>query len=213
MTRVFSVTSVELNILKSNPIQILVVAHGMAATSSWKNIDLVPIPGSDVDGILDLEFVGTPPSGISMPVLTSVTGDFVITENADSLNGVLVHARSNQMAALLGGASNPGGPSTGVERFAALATQFTTLAIGEEGGPITTAAIGESLPAHHGETLAISPSESLVFRPSEKLPILETDPVHDLHVPIPAKPPGFGEGGPGPDPGPDFSRFLRTPFG
>ena len=211
MARIFSVTSVQLTILKSNPIQILVVAQGMAATSGWKNIDLVPVDGSEGDGILDLEFVGTPPTGISLPVLTPVTGDFVIGENADKLSGVLVHARSNQMPALIGGATNPGGPSTGVDRFApfAGAGQVTTFAIGEE-GPITTAAIGETLAFRPAETFPLTPAESFPFDPVEKLPIFETNPIRDFGIPTK---PGIGEGGPLPDPPPDFRQFLRTPFG
>jgi hypothetical protein len=167
-----------------------------------ENIDLVPIAGSDGDGILDLDFVGTPPTGIVNPVLTAVSGDFVISDGADRLSGVLVHARSNNMSAFVAGggdATNPGGPSTGVDRFvSAQFGQVTTLAIGEEG--VNTAAIGEthvfqpteSFAAHRAETMALIPSESVPGIGFEKQPITEKMPISEKipiaeKLPVPAR--------------------------
>ncbi|MBI4922543.1 MAG: hypothetical protein HY834_12410 [Devosia nanyangense] len=231
MAKVFSVSSVQLQILKSNPVQILVVAHGMAATSGWKNIDLVPVANSDGDGVLDLDFVGTPPTGISLQVLTPVTGDFVIDKNADKLAGVMVHARTNSMTALVGGgdATTPGEPSKGVDRFMptafnAMPDRITTFALGEEG--ITTLALQfaesppltphiEKMAMRMAETAAMIPSESWVPNPAEKLPfgpgekfMMETNPVTDfMHN---QKFAASGENGPGPDP---IGPMFFSPFG
>ena len=208
MAKVFSVTSVQLQILKSNPTQILVVAHGMASTSGWKNIDLVPIPNSDGDGVLDLDFVGTPPTGIVLQVLTPVTGDFVI-QDADKLTGVMVHARTNDMTAIIG-ATNPGGPSTGVAQFAPFdpgpgGVNLTTFRVGEEGsnwfGP------SEKLPHWPAEKWAFNPAESFPPDFAEKIPPLPAE------INITTKPPitdfTFPKDGGFTDPGPMF----RTPFG
>lgn len=232
MAKIFSVNSVQLQILKSNPVQILVVAHGMAATSGWKNIDLVPIKGSEGDGVLDLEFVGTPPAGISLPVLTPVTGDFVIEDGADKLAGVMVHARTNNMTALVSGergqATSPGGPSAGVSRFMAMADVagaqgLTTLAVGEEGDwgtfasrwaespPLTpqietVARTGaEKLPIT--EKFATAAAEKFAAHLGEKNPFIKEIRWEDI---LRQKPGGFGEGDPGPDP---YASMFLSPFG
>lgn len=101
MVRVLTVSSVRLSLQKSNPPTLLVEADGIVGTPGWKNVDLVPMEDPvSADGILDLEFVGTPPEGIVIQVVRPVTGDFVITKDVDRIVGVVVHARTNSMTQL-----------------------------------------------------------------------------------------------------------------
>ena len=200
MARVLSVGSVQLSLQKSNPPTILVVADGIVGTPGWKNIDLVPIEHPvSADGILDLEFVGTPPEGIVIQVTRPVTGDFVITENVEKIVGVVVHARTNSVTQLLSGPSTavptqpplnfgvtpPLGGTPGTADMARMTAfglnaspHLTTLAVGEEGITTFASQFAESPPltphiekmaARMAETMAMIPSESWVQAPAEKL--------------------------------------------
>ncbi|MCR9140364.1 MAG: hypothetical protein NXI27_30655 [Alphaproteobacteria bacterium] len=102
MSEVYSVQDVHFHISKSNPPQLIVHAIGMTSTSGWTGGNLLPrqyvTPPSD--GIQDFDFVGTPPTGIALQVLTPVGGDGeVILE--DWMKGVRVHAKSNNMSVSL----------------------------------------------------------------------------------------------------------------
>lgn len=161
MARVLSVTSVRISLQKSNPPTILVEATGKVGTPGWKNIDLVSIEDklSD-DGILDLELSGNPPSrDVLLPqVIRDVTGDFVITKDVERIVGVVVHARTNTMTALIGGASEPGPdaftPMPGLPGLPAPGPGPAqpplnkTFAISEE-GPIKTVLLAEDGPMWH----------------------------------------------------------------
>ena len=128
-TRVYSINNVQLSLLKSNPPQLMVTAVGFTAQAGWSDVRLEPLEGElSADGILDLAFVGTPPGGISLPVLTPVIAHHV-WEDAERVVGVTVHARSNTMSRLL----DQGG--------------MTTLALGEEGPPITEMVGEDAAPA------------------------------------------------------------------
>jgi hypothetical protein len=214
MAKLFSVTSVQIAILKSNPIKLLVTVHGMASTSGWKNIDLVPIPNSDADGVLDLDFVGTPPTGEVLTRLTPVTTDHVIEDGASKLSGVLVHARSNSLSALVsegGSISNPGGPTPGIDRFvSARFGDVTTFAIGEEGLNTLAMIPSETMAGIGFEKLPITEKWAIPEKlpVGEKPPVFETDPSRDLRVGAKLS---LGEVGPGP--GPDPGPFFRTPLG
>lgn len=178
MVRVLTINSVRLSLQKSNPPTILVEADGTVGTPGWKNLDLVPMEDPvSADGILDLEFVGTPPTGIVIQVIRPVTADFIITADVEKIVGVVVHSRTNSVTQLLSVATNPGGPSPGIPRFGVDPNAFTTLAIGEEG----TRAIGEThfggpiekIAVRNAETLALIPSETWHFNPGESHPLIE----------------------------------------
>lgn len=232
MARVLSVGYVQLSLQKSNPPTILVDAGGSVGTPGWKKLDLVPMEKVvSSDGILDLEFVGTPPSDPVIQRVTQVTADFVIDKDVDKIVGVVVHSRTNSITQLLSsdGSGWPGGGSLAAATMARFdAGNLTTLAVGEEG----THPAGESHPlpiekfAHHNaETMALIPSESVPYHPGEKLPWIDeklpyetqtTNPYADTAIQRTSFP---GENGPGPDPwqngpGPDpWRQLMRSPFG
>lgn len=237
MTRVLSVTSVRISLQKSNPPTMLVEATGNVATSGWKNVDLVSIEGElSPDGILDLELAGTPPprDAVVLPVIRDVTGDFVITTDADRIVGVIVHARTNSMTAMLGAAGGQAGQAGGMVESTGLAASrnfpglpepfpnlppLKSMTVGEEGpiwktwlrgeeGPTTTWEVGEE-----GSTLAIGEEGPVkTWRVGEEgtFTLGETPPAHVIvenkpwQLDNPLVPPDR----PFPDPGP-----LVNPFG
>ena len=211
MVRVLTVNSVRLSLQKSIPPAILVEADGTVGTPGWKNFDLVPLEDPvSADGILDLEFVGTPPTGIIIQVPRPASADFIITNDVDKIVGVVVHARNGSVTQLLSlpNVELPSPPLPGSLTTFAVGEEgprsfFTgeitkSFTIAEEGGPFFTQAVGETPPTPLNVELMKPPIADIQFTiPRERLP-------------------GVGPGpgpGPGPDPGPDFSQIQNTPFG
>lgn len=132
--RVLSVSDVQIHIEKSNPPQVAVMATGQVGTPGWTGAELKPMETElSADGILDLEFIGEPPTGIVIQVVTPISANIVWKKDVDRLVGVKVHTRTNDITRLVS-QSGPDLP--------------TTPAIGEEGGAgsVTTFALGEEAP-------------------------------------------------------------------
>ncbi|MEM7468713.1 MAG: hypothetical protein AAF387_17735 [Pseudomonadota bacterium] len=141
--RIYSVDSISLTLQKSNPPKLAIQVMGTATTTGWTNVRLNPLENQvSADGILDLELVGDPPTGIVLQVLSPVAADLVIDQDVEKIIGVQIHARTNNRTQLL--AQDPpvaSPPAPG---------RFTTFALGEETPiwplppiPPTTLAIGE----------------------------------------------------------------------
>lgn len=136
--RILSVDNIEIIIQKSNPPQAVIMVAGTASTPGYKDVHLAPLEKVlSPDGILDLELVGKPPDGIVMQVPTPVFADYVVDKDVDRLVGAKVHARSNDMTALVSGRgqAQPGAEAAG---------GLTTFAVGEE--TPKTFHIGEEFP-------------------------------------------------------------------
>ncbi len=163
--RVYSVDDVKLSVMKSNPPKLSIIALGMVTSSGWRNPQLVPLEEQlSADGILDVEFVADPPDGISLPVLTFISGDVIWEDDVDRIIGVRVVARTNEKTELM--VSDPG---------------VTTMAIGEESNPpLTTLAVGEE-------------GDALTVPDFEKWPIGETRAWADIHKPLMKEKQPFGE--------------------
>src|SRR5688572_23815224 len=72
--RVFSVVAVELELRGGEAPQLTVIAHGYVVSSGWSDAELVPLEKKlSADGILDLDFVATPPAEFDTPVLSPVS--------------------------------------------------------------------------------------------------------------------------------------------
>jgi hypothetical protein len=143
--RVFSAVAVELRVRGGEAPQLTVVAHGYVISSGWSNFELVPLERKlSADGILDLDFVGTPPGEFDAPVLSPVSAVLEWnTSEVGRLMGVRVVARTNEIVRLVvrepaGAAKAPAGETTEIAgegqhpHYAAGA--FTTTMLGEEGG-------------------------------------------------------------------------------
>ncbi|HMG47952.1 MAG TPA: hypothetical protein VK614_10890 [Allosphingosinicella sp.] len=149
--RLFSICAVQLELREKKPPELAITVHGYAVSSGWTNPALVPLEKKlSADGILDLDFVATPPDAISLPMLTPETAELVWTD-LDGLIGVRVVSRSGDVIQFLPpiAAAQPTtqiageGPHPAMAQMAAPGGA-TTMATGEEGPPpITTMATGE----------------------------------------------------------------------
>jgi hypothetical protein len=158
--RILSVNSIQILIQKSEPPKAVVMVSGIAATPGYRNVELAPLEKVlSPDGIFDFEFVGTPPSGIVIPVLSPVSADFVIEKDVERLIGVKVHARSNDLTELV---SNVSAHPSFEQMTAAVADPagrqrdvFTTLALGEENKTALAAEEAKTMAfGEEGKTLA-----------------------------------------------------------
>jgi hypothetical protein len=140
--RLLSIENVQLTLSKSNPPTLVVIANGRAATPGYTNIRLGILEGElSPDGIFDLEFVGEPPGGIVPQVVVPAHANLIIERDVERIVGVMVHARTNSITALVG-ASGPADAGAGIGQ--AFTGGAKTLAIGEEG--FSTLALGEEGP-------------------------------------------------------------------
>jgi len=99
---VYRVDEVMATLLKSNPPQLNITAHGMVPTSGWRKPELVPyvyiMP--PVDRIWDFVFIAEPPTEIVSQVLTPIVATYTM-ENTE-VRGIRVHASSNMKEVLIG---------------------------------------------------------------------------------------------------------------
>lgn len=113
--RVYSVESVVVRVLKSNPPQLVLTVCGRASSSGWSDPELgvwmyIRPPS---DGILDFDFLARSPGGISLPYLTPICAS-VALPIPSWVRGVRIHAASNTMQHDFGSATFVNdGPSTG----------------------------------------------------------------------------------------------------
>ena len=100
---ILSVSEVQLKILKSKPPQLSISAIGKVATPGWSNAELVPFRYIDPprDGIYDFTFMAIRPTDITPQVITTVEAEYVINPLSDTLKGVRIHAKENNIVAML----------------------------------------------------------------------------------------------------------------
>ena len=101
--RVYSIDSVDLAIVKTNPPGLQVHVEGQVPASGWNGFALqyfvyfVPPP----DGIYEADMVGEPPDGPSLPVLTPFIHDETRTPFPDDLKGLKVHSATTSATAMI----------------------------------------------------------------------------------------------------------------
>lgn len=87
---------------KSNPPQLFVAAMGQVSSSDWKAGVLAPrlymIPPED--GIQDLDFYATPPTGAALTVMLPISAD-VTLEMVEWPKGVRVYSARNSLEATI----------------------------------------------------------------------------------------------------------------
>ena len=100
---VYSVESVDLAIMKSNPPQLSIHAKGTARTPGYTNPELREIiyVQPPEDGIYEYDFVATPPSGIVTQNLVPIEASTVRHSIPDDLKGIRVRAATNSKETLL----------------------------------------------------------------------------------------------------------------
>jgi hypothetical protein len=105
-SRVYSVEEVHveaLMVIPENPPAISVSARGWVPTSGWSHPDLAPwmyiVPPKD--GILDLDFVASPPTGGFVLQVFSRIGVVKAFPIPSWVRGVRIHTSTNRMEAML----------------------------------------------------------------------------------------------------------------
>lgn len=106
-SRIYSVDQVKIEnliVIPEHPPAIAVSAAGSVTTSGWSQPDLAPwmYIAPPADGILDLDFVATSPTGRVLQVIAriGVVKTFAVP---NWLKGVRVHGSQNKVEALLQG--------------------------------------------------------------------------------------------------------------
>ena len=96
---VLEVKDVTTTLMKSNPPILVIDAFGTVATSGWTDGRLEPRFYIDfpADGIQDFDFCATPPSGMTLQVITPITARIEWDNPPDNLKGVRIHAQTNSM--------------------------------------------------------------------------------------------------------------------
>ena len=95
---IYRVEYVNLTILALNgPRIVLISAYGATNTTGWSNFRLQPYiyVQPPTDGIWDFVFVGDPPSGVALDVISHATATYVWTLGKSDFRGVRVHSATN----------------------------------------------------------------------------------------------------------------------
>ncbi|WP_309385594.1 hypothetical protein [Cerasicoccus frondis] len=127
--KIYQILHLDVQILKTNPVQLHITAFGMASSTGWSNIRLSDADDRDPnDEVLELNFEGDPPASISLPVLTPVSASLVYDkDDSNRITAVVAKARTNEQTVHLSQVTQPR------PQIAELTSQaFKTLAIGEE---------------------------------------------------------------------------------
>jgi len=100
---IYDVESVSLSILKTNPPSLLIQATGHTLSTGWTDIKLnkriyVTEPAN---GIWEFDLVGTPPAGVSAPLIMPVAAEFTWKDFPASVKGIKVYSASNYKTTLL----------------------------------------------------------------------------------------------------------------
>ena len=87
-----------LEVLKVHPMRLQLTAKGEASTSGWSAPDLIArtYEVSPEDGILDLDFTATRPTGIALTVISPISVKVQITA-PEWLKGVRIHSNTTAL--------------------------------------------------------------------------------------------------------------------
>lgn len=98
--KIFKVKSVALEILKSNPPQLAIVARGETRTNGWTNGQLIPRFNPHhptLDGVYEFDFVAEAPGGISARVISPIEANYIIPQIPGNLKEVVAYSETNSV--------------------------------------------------------------------------------------------------------------------
>jgi hypothetical protein len=101
---VYTVTSVELSLIKKLPPDLIIEAKGETRSNGWTEPELQPritIGPPPADGVYDFDFVAQPPQGGSNPVITPIAATYVWENLPDDVRGIRVHSETGCKTAWL----------------------------------------------------------------------------------------------------------------
>jgi hypothetical protein len=96
-TLILKIESVEMRLLKSNPPQLQVIAHGQVSTTGWENPELLRPKMDPVEGIYQLDFFAEPPEGNVPQIIMSISASYLFTEIPKDLKGIKVVSSTNSI--------------------------------------------------------------------------------------------------------------------
>ncbi|MDQ4088066.1 MAG: hypothetical protein M3177_08695 [Pseudomonadota bacterium] len=102
--RVYSIESLNISVVKTNPPGLQVHVEGQVTSSGWTSFALnhfvyITPPA---DGIYEADMVGEPPSDVSLPVLTPFEHAETRMPFPDDLKGLKVYSATNSVTATIG---------------------------------------------------------------------------------------------------------------
>jgi hypothetical protein len=95
---VFSVQSISIQTLLSQPPHVIISFTGQATSTGWSLAELSSRFNNQhaaKDGIYEFDFVAEPPKEISLPVLTPIAASFELFPKPNDFKGVRIYAQSN----------------------------------------------------------------------------------------------------------------------
>lgn len=96
-TAVHSVDSVDIELEKKNPPNVIVKAKGQVTSSGWTNPQLAArvYVQPPADGVQELDFIATEPTGMSTPAMVDVYAELNMGEAEPWIRGYRVIAETN----------------------------------------------------------------------------------------------------------------------
>lgn len=100
---IFVVNTVELDIMKSDPPQLTIIAKGQVNTGGWTDPVLVLKEMIPPDGMYEFDFCATPPDPTSYvpQVMVDVEAKYVMQAITEDLKGVKVVAETNSVSEVI----------------------------------------------------------------------------------------------------------------
>ncbi len=97
MSRIYSVSSVSLDVLDTDPHQLLITAIGQVVSSGWSGPELTDLSTVEPppDGLLNFDFSAEPPSGVWRPALYPIVVQRLWEGDLSRVRGVRVYGSSN----------------------------------------------------------------------------------------------------------------------
>ena len=101
--RVYSIESVDISVVKTNPPGLQVHVDGQVASTGWSGFALQYFVyiNPPADGTYEADMVGEPPDDSSLPVLSLFSHDETRMPFPGDLKGLKVYSATNSVTALL----------------------------------------------------------------------------------------------------------------
>ena len=108
--KVYEITAVRITKYRSDPPKLAIEVDALVPTSGYADPELVEYiyVHPPLDGIYELDFYATPPSGPAVQVISPISAKYVMEPMPEQLKGVKVYASNNNKVALLSDNSSPG---------------------------------------------------------------------------------------------------------
>ena len=121
-TKILETVAIQLQILKSKPPILDIIAIGNVNSSGWKKGSLIPYIyiTPPADGIYEFDFVAEPPTGPALSVILPIVAQGQWEDFPPDLKGVKIYSSTNSVISMLneakeaallegGGSGNPRG--------------------------------------------------------------------------------------------------------